>query len=101
MEPSENSEQQRRGACLSVMLTAGFAAFLLVVLVLATGGWAVYVVGVAAAIAGFGAIHYFLWGRLMLQQTAGEREEEEVRQQAEAREKDGPRPGSNGIQRFH
>ena len=82
------------GACLSIGLTAAFTAFLLVVIVLATGGWAVYVVGVATAIVGFGAIHYFLWGRLMLQQTAGEREEDELRQRAEA-----PRSRSRGPTR--
>ena len=88
MEPIDDAGRQRRGACLSIMLTAGFAAFLVVVTILATGGWAVYVIGVAIAIVGFGAIHYFLWGRVMLHQTIGEREEDEVRQQGEARLKE-------------
>jgi fatty acid desaturase len=101
MEPIDNAGQQRRGACLSILLTAGFAAFLLVVLIMATGGWAVYVVGVAVAIVGFAAVHYFLWGRMMMHQTLGEREEEEVRQQVETRLKERSRADSNGIQRRH
>ena len=43
-----------------------------VLLILATGGWAVYLVWIVAAIGLFGLIHYLLWGRLLLRQTAGE-----------------------------
>ena len=65
----------------------------------ATGGWAVYVIGVAGAIFLFGGMHYLLWGRAMLQQTAGDREEEEMRQRAEEPEDEPPAPGSNGFTR--
>ena len=99
MEPNENAERQRRGSCLAVMLTGTFTGFLLVLLVLATGGWAVHVLWIAAAVAMFGLVHYLLWGRLMLRQTAGEREEEEVRRRAEERERQEAEPGSNGFRR--
>ena len=80
MEPSENPEQRQRGACVSLMIAAMVVGFFALLLVVATGGWAVYVIGISAAIFLFGAIHYLLWGRLMLQQTAGDREEEEMRE---------------------
>ena len=100
MEPNDNANRQGRGACLSLMLTGGFAGFLLLLVVVATGGWAAYILWITAAIGMFGLIHYVLWGRLMLRQTAGEREEEEVRQRVEEREGDEPKPGANGIRRF-
>jgi len=67
-------------------MTGAATAFLLMLVVLATGGWAMYVVWVGGAIMAFGLIHYGLWGQWMSRQTAGEREEEEGRQKAEARE---------------
>ena len=82
MEPGDGDERQRRGACLSILLTGAAVSVLLMIVVLATGGWAMYVVWIAAAIFSFGLIHYLLWGRWMLRSTAGEREEEEVRQKA-------------------
>ena len=71
----------------------------LLLLVVATGGWAVHVLWIGTAIFLFGAIHYMLWGRLMLQQTAGEREEEEVRRRAEEREQKELEASSNGYRR--
>jgi hypothetical protein len=101
MEPGENPERRQRGACLSLMMAAAVVGLFALLLVVATGGWAVYVIWIGAAIFLFGAIHYLLWGRMMLQQTAGDREEEEMRQRAEEREEEPPAPGSNGITRFH
>ena len=100
MEPSDDPERQRRGSCLTILLTGGLVCVLLLLLVVATGGWAVYVVWIGAGIFLFGLLHYLLWGRLMLQQTAGEREEEEARRRAEQRERDGPGPHVNGIRRL-
>ena len=99
MEPNENAERQRRGSCLAVMLTTMFTAFLLVLLVLATGGWAVHLVWIIAAIGAFGLIHYLLWGRLMLRQTAGEHEEEELRQ-ADEEQREDAETGANGFHRL-
>ncbi len=98
MEPGGGGERQRRGACLSILMTGTATAFLLMLVALATGGWAMYVVWVGGAIAAFGLIHYGLWGQWMLRQTAGEREEEEVRQKAEARE--ASNAGSDRVRRL-
>ena len=80
-------------------MAAAGVGFFAALLVVATGGWAVYAIWIAGAIFLFGAIHYLLWGRAMLQQTAGDREEEEMRQQMEEREEEPPGPGSNGFTR--
>ena len=101
MEPTGYAEKRQRGTCLSLMMAAAVVVFFALLLVVATGGWAVYVIGVAGAIFVFGAMHYLLWGREMLQQTAGDREEEEMRQRIEERDEEPPAPGSNGITRFH
>jgi Flp pilus assembly protein TadB len=99
MAPNEYADRRQRGTCLSIMMAAAVAGFFALLLVVATGGWAVYVIGVAGAIFLFGAMHYLLWGRAMLQQTASDREEEEMRQRIEEQEEEPPGPGSNGITR--
>ena len=102
MEPGDDTERrQQRGSCLVIALTGGLVGLLLLLLVLATGGWAIHIVWITAAILGFGGIHYLLWGRTMLQQTAGEREEEEMRRRAEEREREKADHHSNGVRRFH
>jgi len=100
MEPDGDPERQRRGACLSVLLTGGAASLFLVVVVLATDGWALGLLGIGAAVFLFGLIHYVLWGRLLLRETAGEREQEELRREDEARADEWPGPGSNGVRRL-
>ena len=99
MEPNDGAERQQRGACLTILLTGGLVGMILLVLVLATAGWAMHVVWIGTAIVLFGLFHYLLWGRLLLQQTAGEREEEEVRQKAEERERRRGEPGGDGVRR--
>ncbi len=99
MTPNEYADRQKRGTCLSIMMAAGVAGFFALLLVVATGGWAVYVIGVAGAIFLFGAFHYLLWGRFMLQQTAGDREEEEMRRKIEDVEDEPPEHGANGFTR--
>jgi phosphotransferase system glucose/maltose/N-acetylglucosamine-specific IIC component len=100
MESDDLQERQRRGSCLTIMLTGGLVGFFLLLLVVATGGWAVHVLWIGTAIFLFGAIHYLLWGRLMLHQTAREREEEDVRRRAEEREGRESEAGSNRIRRL-
>jgi hypothetical protein len=101
MESSENPDRRQRGTCLSLMMAAMVVGFFALLLVVATGGWAIYAIWIGGAIVLFGAIHYLLWGRMMLQQTAGDREVEEMRRRDEEREEEPPAPGSNGITRFH
>ena len=100
MEPADGGERQRRGACLSILLTGAAVCIFLLLLVFATGGWAIHVVWIGVAIVLFGLIHYAVWGQWMLRQTAGEREEEEVRQKAEARQKESGDDGSGRGQRL-
>ena len=75
---SENPDQPR-STCLMALITTGVGGFFVMMLVLITGGWLLYLCYIVAGIAVFGAIHYFLWGRLMSQETAAERERERRR----------------------
>jgi hypothetical protein len=68
-----------RQTIVTTSLTLLAAAFFLLVLVVITGSYFVYLLGIIAAIVAFGAFHYLLWGRDLLQQTAGESEEEQLR----------------------
>jgi hypothetical protein len=81
---ADQEAMQRRQNFLSVFLTGLAGMFFLLVLVLITGGFFVYVVAVAGAIVGFAGLHYLLWGKLLSDQVAGEREEEQLREQAAA-----------------
>jgi hypothetical protein len=82
MNEPEPSEQQSREATLSIMLTILAVSFFAMVLIVITGGMVIYLLAVVAGLAVFGAMHYFLWGRAFDQATAGEREEEQLREQA-------------------
>jgi hypothetical protein len=75
--------QRRRESLLTIVLTgiAGGGFFLFLTLI--TTGFFLYVLLVAGGIAGLAFINYLLWGRGLMQSTAGEREEEELRAQAE------------------
>src|SRR5690349_7283359 len=71
------SNNRSRETTLAVMLTVLAIIGFLFFLTLLTGGWAVYFVLVVFGLVAFGGLHYLLWGRLMMQETAGEREEAE------------------------
>lgn len=87
-----------RQSCLAVLLAGMFAAMILFVLILVTGGAIFYVLPVIAGLGLFSWMHYLLWGRAMNERTAGEREEEQVRQQAE---RDGwPLPEPDRYERY-
>lgn len=87
-----------RQTCLSVMMAGMVGVFLLFVLILITQGAIFYVLPVLGGITLFSWLHYLWWGRLMDQETAGEREEEELRRQAE---KDGwPLPDPDRVERY-
>jgi hypothetical protein len=79
-----------RETMLAVMLTlsavVGFVFFLMIL----TGGWVIYLGMVLLAMVGFGGLHYLLWGRLMMNETVGEREEVELRDQMDLKEWDLP-----------
>ena len=78
--------QRKRESFLAILLTVGGIIAGLAILSLLTGGLFLYVVLVAAAIAGLAFFHYLFWGRSFSEATAGEREEMEIRDQDEIEE---------------
>jgi hypothetical protein len=76
--------QQHRHGLLSVFLTLFGVAFFLLVLILISGGFFLWVVLFAGGILTVALMHYALWGRAFSDQVAGEREEEQLRQRAAA-----------------
>ncbi len=82
MEFPEDTASTRQ-TCLSVMLAGMIGAFLLFLLILITGGAIFYVLPVLIGLGLFSWLHYLWWGKTMNEETAGEREEAELREQAE------------------
>src|SRR5437660_286352 len=80
MEPADNSAPQQRDACLPWMLGIFFIGFFVLMLIVATGGYFIFILGVLGAIVLVAAMHYALWGRVMDDRVAVEREEEEARE---------------------
>jgi len=76
--------RQRRQNFLALFLTALGLLFFLTVLVFLSGGFFLYVVLVAGGMACYGLFHYLLWGKMLSQEVAGEREEEQLRRRAAA-----------------
>src|SRR6478672_6426942 len=64
---------------LSMITLAGFGVFLIVV----TGGLLLQIAGIVLIGIVVGWFHYRLWGRSLVTQTAGEREEAELRAKLE------------------
>jgi hypothetical protein len=82
MDPLDARSKSGRQTFVSTILTVMAGFFFVFVLVLIGGSLVLYLVGIVAAIAAFGMVHYFLWGRLLIQQTNAEREEELLRERA-------------------
>ncbi len=82
MAHNYSSEQQHRHAFLSLFLTILALGFSLLVLILISGGFFLYVVLFGGGILMLGLFHYVLWGRAFSDSVAGEREEEQLRQRA-------------------
>jgi hypothetical protein len=83
MSSPEDQGPSARSNFLPVMLTAMLAMFGLLVLIVLTSGFVLYVGGWVLAFIALGSVHYLLWGRAFEQQTAGEREEAEWRERVE------------------
>ena len=64
---------------LSVMVLGAFAVFLIVV----TGGLLLQILGIVILGVIVGWVHYRLWGRSLIRNTEGEREEAELRAKLE------------------
>jgi len=93
MSYDDESYQQRRLTCLPVMLSVMFGSFFILLMILITGGWFIYLLATVAGISLFGMFHWVVWGRALSQSLAGEIEEERRRQQDEADNW----PGSDGY----
>jgi membrane protein implicated in regulation of membrane protease activity len=71
---------------LTVILTAIVGLFCLGFLILLSGGYFLWLVLILMGSIAYFGLHYLLWGKMMTDAVAGEREEEELRRRAEARE---------------
>jgi arginine exporter protein ArgO len=71
---------------LTLLAVGGFLFFLTLI----SGGWVIYFLEVVLALIAFAGLHYLLWGRMMMDETAGEREEAELQAKAELSEWDLP-----------
>jgi len=93
-----DSEEQGSGRATFVALAVAilFGIPCTGFLVALTEGYALVAIVLVALLGAVAGAHYLLWGRSMAQDTAGEREEEELRETLEANEWDLPdtkRPG--------
>lgn len=82
MEHKYSSRQQQRHALLTVFLTVLALIFFGLVLVVISNGLVLVVVLLGGGMFLLGMLQYVLWGRAFSQETAGEREEEQLRQRA-------------------
>ena len=82
----EQPPSQRRENFLTVFLALMLGAIFLFFLYLLTLGFMFYVVVAIFGMVFVGYLHYALWGYALSQQTAGEREEELIKQRMEAEE---------------
>jgi len=86
MEPYNTPPTSHRQTIVSTFLAAMAAGFFLLCFVLISGGFFIFLVGIIGALVAFGGLHYVLWGRHLTNETAGEGEEELLRQRALAQE---------------
>jgi hypothetical protein len=71
---------------LAIMLTAIVLGIFGVFMIVATGGLLLQLGGIVLIGTAIGWVHYRLWGRNMVEKTAGEREEAELQSKIEAQE---------------
>ena len=79
MEPGDDPYQQQRSTCLPWMLGIFLIGFFVVMLVVATGGFFIYVLGVIVGVVMVSALHYALWGHGLDDTAAEERAEDAAR----------------------
>jgi high-affinity Fe2+/Pb2+ permease len=85
MEHKTETPRQGRETILTLVLALLFGGGFLLFLILVSGGFFFYVGSIAAVIIALGFIHYALWGSLMEQSVAAERQAEEQREAEERR----------------
>jgi hypothetical protein len=92
MDYDPDLERRRRENFLAALLAVVGGIGLVFFLVLITLGFFLWVVVGAAALAALGLVNWLLWGGLMSRETAGEREEAELRARMELNDWDLPDP---------
>jgi hypothetical protein len=85
---AQQEPSNRRASFLPVMLGSVAGVFFLLVLVLVTGGFFLYIMAFFAAVASLACFHWLVWGKLLTEWTAGEREEEELLERARDEEEE-------------
>jgi membrane protein implicated in regulation of membrane protease activity len=75
VNPSHGARESFLGLMLALLVGGGFLLFLILV----SGGFFFYVGCIAAVITALGFLHYAVWGALMSQSVAAERQAEEER----------------------
>ena len=70
-----DEQQESTSESLSLMLAVVGVGCFLVLLVLISGGWFLYVPLIAMLVAGLGFFHYLLWGQSLSRQVRSEEEE--------------------------
>jgi hypothetical protein len=88
MQPPTDPQRRGRETALALGLTVLFGGGFLAFLIFVSGGFFFYVLIAVAVVGLIGTLHYYLWGQALMQEVAGEREEEERRQRLEAEEDD-------------
>jgi hypothetical protein len=84
MEPTPKN---KRESMLTIILVTVFGGGVFFFLNFVSLGIFSYVIGIVAAIAIVGTLHYVLWGFALTEETAGEREEAELKARLEMEEK--------------
>jgi hypothetical protein len=68
-------QDSKRSTLLTVFLAGLVGMFFLGFLILITGGFFLHVALIVGVVGGMAGVHYLLWGKLLTERTAGEREE--------------------------
>lgn len=92
MDHNYSPQQQQRHALLTFFLTLLGLLFFGLVLIVVSNGWLLVAFLLGGGIFFLGMINYLLWGRAFSDATAGEREEEQLRQRAAEVDSDDRRP---------
>jgi hypothetical protein len=98
MDYNGSPRSSGRDTYLTILLCGFVGIPLFVFLNIITGGLFLWLLIGAAGIGVLGAFHYLLWGRSFSQETAGEREEAELRDRLET--EDWPDSDSDRSRRF-
>jgi hypothetical protein len=90
MEDPYQEQRESRTTLLIAAMAVLFALPCFGLLIVLTDGYILALLGVLLILGVVAGAHYLLWGRAMARNTAGEREEEEMRESMEPNEWDVP-----------